>query len=494
MKTKIIGIASALSLLVISQQSFAACTYKITNEWNSGLTGEITVTNNTSSPVSSWNVNWQYNTNVISSAWNATLSGTNPYTAASLSWNGNIQPGQSASFGFQVDKKNGSAEIPKINGSLCGSAISSVASSALSSSSVKSASSIAASVSSKSSSSSSSVKSSSSINSSAVNSSAITSSAIRSSVASSLISSSKSSVVSSSIASSKSSSSQSVSSTGVVTNSITIEENQTGYCNTQTVPVETDHAGYLGAGYANPANAVGSGLEWKLNTQNAGSASIEIRYANGGTNMRIGNLSVNSGADGVYTVNQTSTGAWANWQTVTTTIQLQRGSNSLQLLSTTADGLANIDSIKITGPGVSGLNCAETPPPSGETLAFPGAQGFGRLATGGRGGEVVHVTNLNDSGTGSLRDAISKPNRVIVFDVGGIIKLDSRLVFKSNQTIAGQTAPGKGISVYGNGVSFSGAVNTIVRYVRFRMGKLVTVRKIQSLSPMATILFLIMFH
>jgi pectate lyase len=214
-------------------------------------------------------------------------------------------------------------------------------------------------------------------------------------------------------------------------------------------------------------------LEWKVDAQAAGSATVSVRYANGGTNTRMGNLSVNSGADGVYTMSQTSTGAWTSWQTVTTTIQLQRGNNSLQLLATTADGLANIDSIKITGPGVSGMSCAENPPaPTGPTLAFPGAQGFGRLATGGRGGEVVHVTNLNDSGAGSLRDAISQPNRIVVFDVSGIIKLDTRLVFKSNQTIAGQTAPGKGISIYGNGVSFSGAANTIVRYVRFRMGKI----------------------
>ncbi len=237
--------------------------------------------------------------------------------------------------------------------------------------------------------------------------------------------------------------------------------------------METDHAGYLGTGYANPENAISKGLEWKIDAQAAGSATVAIRYANGGTATRIGNLSVNSDADGSYTINQTATGAWTTWQSATATIQLQRGNNSLQLLATTADGLANIDSIKITGPGVSGINCAETPPtPTGPTLAFPGAQGFGRLATGGREGTVVHVTNLNDSGSGSLRDAISQPNRIVVFDVSGVIKLDTRLVFKSNQTIAGQTAPGKGISIYSNGVSFSGASNTIVRYVRFRMGKI----------------------
>lgn len=105
-----------------------------------------------------------------------------------------------------------------------------------------------------------------------------------------------------------------------------------------------------------------------------------------------------------------------------------------------------------------------------QQLAFPGAQGWGRFATGGRGGEVYHVTNLNDSGTGSLRDAVSKSNRIVVFDVAGVIKIDSRIVFSNNLYVAGQTAPGEGITVYGNGVSFSGASNIICRHMRFRMG------------------------
>ncbi len=104
-------------------------------------------------------------------------------------------------------------------------------------------------------------------------------------------------------------------------------------------------------------------------------------------------------------------------------------------------------------------------------LAFPGAEGFGRYATGGRGGEIYHVTNLNDSGEGSLRDAVSQPNRIVVFDTTGVIRLKSLLVFKGDLTVLGQTAPGEGIQVYGNRVSFSGASNLIVRHMRFRMGK-----------------------
>lgn len=106
-------------------------------------------------------------------------------------------------------------------------------------------------------------------------------------------------------------------------------------------------------------------------------------------------------------------------------------------------------------------------------VAFPGAEGYGRFARGARAGSnptVYHVTNLNDSGSGSFRDAISQPNRVIVFDVSGIIRINERLVFSKNLTIAGQTAPGSGVVVYGNGVSFSGASDIIVRYLRIRMG------------------------
>jgi hypothetical protein len=107
-----------------------------------------------------------------------------------------------------------------------------------------------------------------------------------------------------------------------------------------------------------------------------------------------------------------------------------------------------------------------------QQLAFPGAEGFGRYTTGGRGGTVYHVTNLNDSGTGSLRDAVSSSNRTVVFDVGGVINISDRIVIKENITIAGQTAPGGGITIYGNGIALNDdSGNDIIRYIRIRMGK-----------------------
>ena len=100
--------------------------------------------------------------------------------------------------------------------------------------------------------------------------------------------------------------------------------------------------------------------------------------------------------------------------------------------------------------------------------AFPGAEGSGRYATGGRGGTVYEVNNLNNSGAGSIVDAVSQPNRTIVFRVSGTIELGSVVLEpKSNITIAGQTAPGDGICLKGR-IQIKNS-NTIIRYIRVRV-------------------------
>ncbi|OLZ63754.1 hypothetical protein AV521_37690 [Streptomyces sp. IMTB 2501] len=111
-------------------------------------------------------------------------------------------------------------------------------------------------------------------------------------------------------------------------------------------------------------------------------------------------------------------------------------------------------------------------PGAGATVAFDGAVGYGAGATGGTGGTTYHVTNLNDSGSGSFRDAVSASHRIVVFDVGGYITLKSAVPVADDITIEGDTAPGQGIGLRGREVSFSNSSNDIVRYVRFREGTL----------------------
>lgn len=112
-------------------------------------------------------------------------------------------------------------------------------------------------------------------------------------------------------------------------------------------------------------------------------------------------------------------------------------------------------------------------------LAFPGAEGYGRHARGGRGGRVIAVTNLNDAGPGSLRAAVEAEGpRTVVFHVSGMITLKSKLVMtrdNSNITIAGQTAPGspaKGICIRNWTFGTVGARDVIIRHVRLRLGDL----------------------
>ena len=114
----VLGLGAGFALS--AQSASASCSYSIDNEWSSGFVASITITNDTNTAINNWSVNWQYASNQIASGWNANISGSNPYTATNMAWNGSIAPGQSVSFGLQGEKNGGNAERPTITGSFCG--------------------------------------------------------------------------------------------------------------------------------------------------------------------------------------------------------------------------------------------------------------------------------------------------------------------------------------------------------------------------------------
>lgn len=115
--------SSAISSSAASSSSVAgggSCQYVVTNQWNNGFTGAIRITNNGSSAINSWNVSWSYSDGSrVTNSWNANLSGSNPYNASNLGWNGTIQPGQTAEFGFQGTKGASAATVPVVSGTPC---------------------------------------------------------------------------------------------------------------------------------------------------------------------------------------------------------------------------------------------------------------------------------------------------------------------------------------------------------------------------------------
>jgi Zn-dependent metalloprotease len=111
--------------------------------------------------------------------------------------------------------------------------------------------------------------------------------------------------------------------------------------------VDSNHAGFSGTGFVNTPNAVGAFVQWSVNRASAGSVTLSFRFANGSTAARPVGVSVNGGPP--MTLNMPVTGAWTNWQTVTLTVSLQAGNNTVRTTATTAGGTANLDFLELPG-------------------------------------------------------------------------------------------------------------------------------------------------
>ncbi|QEI13547.1 carbohydrate-binding protein [Cellvibrio japonicus] len=151
------------------------------------------------------------------------------------------------------------------------------------------------------------------------------------------------------------SSSSSSSSAANNATTILIQENATGFCRADGT-IDNDHSGYTGPGFANTPNTAGASIEWSVNIITAGTYRLEWRFANGGANARPGSILLNGNAVG--TASFDPSGGWATWTTAGANITLTAGVHRIRLQATTGEGLANIDSLALTGANASAANCA----------------------------------------------------------------------------------------------------------------------------------------
>jgi len=114
------SVVSSSSRSSSSTNGGATCKQVVSSEWGNGFSGAIRITNTKSTAINGWSISWQFSDGTkINNSWNANVSGSNPYSASNLSWNGTIQPGQSVEFGYNATKGGSSVNVPTISGSVC---------------------------------------------------------------------------------------------------------------------------------------------------------------------------------------------------------------------------------------------------------------------------------------------------------------------------------------------------------------------------------------
>lgn len=396
---------ASLIVAIISPTAWASCTYTVTNNWGSGFTSEIKVVNDTAQTVNNWSVSWQEIGANVTNAWNATLSGSNPYTATSLSWNGTLAPNASATFGFQA---NGTASAPKVTGSLCGASVSTSKSSTASS-----------------------------------RSSAISSAASSKAVSSSGVA-----------ASSKSSSS-------VTNESVWVfEENDLGFCNASNI-IKNSNTGYTATGYTDTPDNSSASVSWSLNTAGAKTYAAKIRFANASGNSLRAKILVNNNQ--VLAVDFPVTGAWSQWQTLAINLPLAAGNNQVKVVADSANGLPNIDNLAINGNGITPAACpavssqSSSSSSTGNTTCPSSIEGFATLnggTTGGGNASPVTVTTLD-----AFKSAVSGDTPRVVVISGTIDTGTAAISIGSNKTLQGAN---KNATIRG-GIAMQNVKNIIIR-------------------------------
>ena len=179
--------------------------------------------------------------------------------------------------------------------------------------------------------------------------------------------------------------------------SVTYQENEAGFCSADGVPVEKKYSNYKGDGYVNVNNQKNATIAWSISANNKGTYTVAFRFANGSSSSRSAILTIN-GTD--YRVTMPTTGSWNKWKTVkVSSVYLSKGQNSINLRSASNDGLANIDSLTISGGKTKAASCQSVAPhPSYISNLVTGCDG---QASGLTAKDEVFYVAPNGSSSGS---------------------------------------------------------------------------------------------
>ncbi len=239
-----------------------------------------------------------------------------------------------------------------------------------------------------------------------------------------------------------------------------IQENTNGFCSVNG-SVDSDNGGYTGAGFANATNIAGSAITWKVRATSAGVYRVDWRYANGTANDRSANVTVNGAARG--SVSFSTTGAWDSWTEEGVSVNLVQGDNEIMLVATAAEGLANIDYVKIVGDSITPVACVPAVQ-SGDLNLADKAPGWASLNGGTSGGGSNLSNAITVSNMSQLQTAVSGSGaKVVLLNPGNY---SGTLSPGANTTIMGK-APG--VTINGNiNISGSDKYNIVIRNLAVR--------------------------
>jgi len=411
----------AATLLAIgpfaASQSYALSCSVSADTWGGGYVLNVTVLNDGSSRLSSWEVALDFGqAPQISSSWNAeTSTSGNTVTASNVGWNGNLSPGGTASFGVQ-GAYSGSFQAPSCSGGSGGSPAPTPAPTSPPTAMPTPTPTAAP---------------------TATPSAAPTSTPTPTPPANS-------------------------------GNELTIQENASGFCSVEGT-VDNNNSGFTGSGFANTDNETNAGINWRVNVPFAENYNLEFRYANGSSDNRRGSLMINGQT--VTNVDFSSTGAWTSWTSTTANVRLSAGNNDIRLEADTSGGLPNIDSLTLVGSSPSPAACntqptaTPTPAPTATSTPTPtptptpppsnnGECGGGSPAaklTGSSGNYSLNGRSVGGNYYDAIVDAIDSVGsgqRVSIMASGSIgsrsISLPSNITFEVCGTMNVGNASGKG--------------------------------------------------